>query len=295
MTDPLLHKLFPVAVNSNIKVIKDTDVVKVENENICECKNSYVYNAIYNNEEALVIMFKHSHTGYKVLLDISEKYNILQQKHEKNVLRIYAVFIDNSYINFKLPKISLIVEKCKPIRRLILEKINLPFESKIDLILNALDSLILLYTYTKEPYKYINSSNFLINSDYDVKIVSHGLEIILSNPAFNTIKSSSYYSPKIIMNPFSKQTISDDIYSFGILMYEILSYKIPFENMKSRDIISCVESNKIESILNISSINCPDTLKNLIKKCVSIDPVIRPSFKEIYQNISIYKFNKKIE
>ncbi|AFB76959.1 tyrosine kinase-like protein [Cotia virus SPAn232] len=291
MTDTLLNKLFPDIVNNNIKVIKYSDVVKIENENY-ECKNSYVYNAIYNNEEVLVIMFKDSHTGYKVLMDISEKYNILQQKHEKNMLRIYAAFVDN-HIKFKMPKISLIVEKCKPIRKIILEKINLPFENKIDLIFNSLTSLILFYNYTKKPYKYINSSNFLMNSEYDIKIVSHGLETILSNPAFNTMKSSSYYSPKLIMNPFNEQTISDDIYSFGILMYEILSYKIPFENMKSREIISCIKNNKIESELNISSINCPDILKNLIKRCINIDPVIRPSFKEIYQNILIYKFNKK--
>jgi serine/threonine protein kinase len=71
-----------------------------------------------------------------------------------------------------------------------------------------------------------------------------------------------------------------DIYSFGIILYEIFSSKIPYEGMKEKDIITGVVKG-IRPDFNCLRSDTPKEYIDLIKKCLEKDPLKRPSTNDI--------------
>jgi len=71
-----------------------------------------------------------------------------------------------------------------------------------------------------------------------------------------------------------------DIYSFGIVLYEIFSMKIPYEGKKEKDIImDTVKGNRPD--LKFLRDDTPLEYVELIMKCLEKDPSKRPSANDI--------------
>lgn len=77
-----------------------------------------------------------------------------------------------------------------------------------------------------------------------------------------------------------------DVYAFGILLWEILTEKIPFDKLSAVQIMQHVcnknQRPKIDQ-------NCPPALRQLIEKCWDVDPNKRPSFRKIFKKFSSHK------
>ncbi|EJW71819.1 hypothetical protein WUBG_17276 [Wuchereria bancrofti] len=77
-----------------------------------------------------------------------------------------------------------------------------------------------------------------------------------------------------------------DIWSFGVVLWELLTQEIPYKDVDSMAIIWGVGSNNL-------SLPIPDTapegLKLLLKQCWSIKPQNRPSFSQILKHIAVFK------
>ena len=70
-----------------------------------------------------------------------------------------------------------------------------------------------------------------------------------------------------------------DIYSFGMILYEIYSRKTPYENEDGR-ILRKVCDPRVNYRPTIPS-TCPDKMRELIKKCWNGKPVIRPRAEDL--------------
>jgi serine/threonine protein kinase len=69
-----------------------------------------------------------------------------------------------------------------------------------------------------------------------------------------------------------------DIYSFGMVCYEILTGNIPFPNHTSmRELRKKIKDGLRPNLLE----HCPQQLSKLIQACYHSDPATRPSFFEI--------------
>ncbi|AAL69879.1 SPV140 tyrosine protein kinase-like protein [Swinepox virus] len=257
--------------NDNMIIIK-------ENEQLS------IYRGEFNNKDVLIKTFKKFHIGHKVLIDITEnEIKNMKKIDSNNILRIYAFYVE---MVDDLPRLSLILEYCKRgyLKNVLMNEKQLLFKTRLDMAIDCCNGLYNLYKYTNKPYGYISSNVFLVEENYKVKIIAHGLEKVMSSPSFKDINTSVYLSPKLINNIFSKHNLEDDVYSLGILLWEIFTGDVPYKNLSIKELFKNININELR--LEISG---HTFIKNIVNHCLVHDEVKRPNLKDILYNLSMYK------
>lgn len=91
----------------------------------------------------------------------------------------------------------------------------------------------------------------------------------------------AYLAPEVFLkHEYSK---ASDVYSFGLLLYEILTDKMPFDvNSNAIDIKRFIADQNKRPKFNKA---IPKSYRHLIEKCWSQNPEERPTFDEIVQNL----------
>jgi len=117
----------------------------------------------------------------------------------------------------------------------------------------------------------IKSENILIDKDSRVKILDFGLAKLKGGTQltqeFSKMGTVNYMSPEQVRGlPID---LRSDIWSFGVLLYEMLTGKLPFAADYSQAIMYAIVNEEPEAIA-ISGI--PEELKQIIKKCLMKDP-----------------------
>jgi serine/threonine protein kinase len=83
-----------------------------------------------------------------------------------------------------------------------------------------------------------------------------------------------YLLRKVSYNP------SCDIYSFGMIMYEIYSRKTPYEGENPRKILRKICDPRVNHRPTIPA-NCPDKMREIMKKCWNGKAAIRPAAEDL--------------
>uniref|UniRef100_A0A8D0KFR8 receptor protein-tyrosine kinase n=1 Tax=Salvator merianae TaxID=96440 RepID=A0A8D0KFR8_SALMN len=124
--------------------------------------------------------------------------------------------------------------------------------------------------------------NVLINSNLVCKVSDFGLSRILEDDpeAAYTTKGGKipirWTAPEAIA--FRKFTSASDVWSYGIVMWEVVSYgERPYWEMTNQDVIKAVE----EGYRLPSPMDCPAALYQLMLNCWQKDRNSRPKFDEI--------------
>ncbi|GBC16958.2 kinase-like domain-containing protein [Rhizophagus irregularis DAOM 181602=DAOM 197198] len=92
-----------------------------------------------------------------------------------------------------------------------------------------------------------------------------------------------YIAPEILR--YQNYTQAADIYSFGIIIYEIISGLPPYNDVRHDKDLAIKICLGLRPSLNIK---VPQIIVDLIKRCLDADPLNRPSAKEIHR---IFEFS----
>ncbi|XP_075059777.1 ephrin type-A receptor 5 isoform X3 [Mixophyes fleayi] len=124
--------------------------------------------------------------------------------------------------------------------------------------------------------------NILINSNLVCKVSDFGLSRVLEDDpeAAYTTRGGKipirWTAPEAIA--FRKFTSASDVWSYGIVMWEVMSYgERPYWEMTNQDVIKAVE----EGYRLPSPMDCPAALYQLMLECWQKDRNSRPKFEEI--------------
>lgn len=129
----------------------------------------------------------------------------------------------------------------------------------------------------------LRAANILVDSDNSVKVSDFGLAKIISDDTqadHSTKFPIKWTAPEAALHHIF--SIKSDVWSFGILMYEIITYGgPPYPGMSTRQTI--VEVEKGYRLPNPHTANhpCPDDLYNLMLKCWDARPENRPTFRSL--------------
>ncbi|XP_019755996.2 mitogen-activated protein kinase kinase kinase 10 [Dendroctonus ponderosae] len=150
------------------------------------------------------------------------------------------------------------------------------------------------YLHSRAPISLIHrdlkSSNVLLseaieNDDLNcktLKITDFGL----AREVYQTTRMSqagtyAWMAPEVIReSTFSK---GSDIWSYGVLLWELLTGQVPYKGIDTLAVAYGVASNRLTLLIPTT---CPQPWKELMEKCWEADPHNRPSFEQILEDLN---------
>lgn len=124
----------------------------------------------------------------------------------------------------------------------------------------------------------LKSANILLDESYTAKLADFGLSRLkaVRSGMTGNCGTVQWMAPEVLCNEDYAEPA--DVYSFGIILWEMLTKECPYDGMTPiQCALSVLNENKRPEIPEW----CPQSLRALIKKCVERDPHSRPTFTQI--------------
>ena len=133
----------------------------------------------------------------------------------------------------------------------------------------------------------IKPQNILIDREGNVKITDFGIAVALSDTSLtqtNTLLGSVHYlSPEQARG--GMVTIQTDIYALGIVLYELLTGRVPFDGESAVSIALKHFQEPLPPVVNPTAM-VPQSLENIVLKATAKDPMNRyRSCYEMFQDL----------
>jgi len=142
----------------------------------------------------------------------------------------------------------------------------------------------------------LRAANILVNENLIVKVADFGLarltssgqdddNVYLANEA--TKFPIKWTAPEAAYE--RKFTIKSDVWSYGILLYEIITYgRLPYPGMTGSEVLQSVERGYRMPKPENSVFQCPDSYYDMMLKCWNKQPESRPTFRFLYDYFDDY-------
>lgn len=130
----------------------------------------------------------------------------------------------------------------------------------------------------------LKSPNVLIAANDIIKISDFGTsrEWNEKSTKMSFAGTVAWMAPEVIRNEPCSEKV--DVWSFGVVLWELLVHEVPYKDVDSSAIIWGVGSNSLHLPVPNS---CPDGFKLLMMQCWSAKPRNRPSFRQIQMHLEI--------
>jgi serine/threonine protein kinase len=133
----------------------------------------------------------------------------------------------------------------------------------------------------------VKPSNLLVTSSYHIKIADFGLSHMKNNPTkgagvYSVCGTRCYIAPEVLQKkPYDTKA---DVFSYGVVLCEMITGTYPFETLESRETHSLNEM-VVSGIRPHIPDECFPGLRGLLESCWQDDPVMRPSMDEILDSL----------
>ncbi|RHZ86534.1 hypothetical protein Glove_50g61 [Diversispora epigaea] len=187
-----------------------------------------------------------SNNFYKIFMNELQNYNAVN--HHKNIIKFYGVSID-----YSTERCYLVLQYAKDndLRTFLRNNFkNLDWETKIKMAQDITNGLCYMHE-ANIVHRDLHSKNVLVHEE-KLLITDLGLSQPLESNSNSMAGGMFAYSdPEYIRNPIMyKRSKASDIYSLGVLFWELSSGIPPFDNLKSLEILEMVKSGLREAPIN---------------------------------------------
>uniref|UniRef100_A0A5B7AWS8 non-specific serine/threonine protein kinase n=1 Tax=Davidia involucrata TaxID=16924 RepID=A0A5B7AWS8_DAVIN len=129
----------------------------------------------------------------------------------------------------------------------------------------------------------LKSSNLLVDKNWTVKVGDFGLSR-LKHETYLTTKTGKgtpqWMAPEVLRNEPSDE--KSDVYSYGVILWELATEKIPWDNLNSMQVIGAV--GFMNQRLEIPKEVDPQWA-SIIESCWHNEPQCRPTFQELLEKL----------
>lgn len=245
--------------NLNCKEFNILDCQQIDKLKSKGCKKICDYSEVFRVSQNPSFVLKEERNESKIRYFLQE-YEILIKLDHPNIIKSYGIcFGDESH------PVSIILESCPSDLKNSLN--NLKDYEQVSIIYEICKVMIFVHS-NKIIHRDLKPENILLDQNNHVKLCDFGIAKIIESitqTMTSNMGTFKYMAPEI-KNGSSKYDNKVDVYSFGIIVYNILTEgkfpnkddKYPFKNSK----------------INAFS-------QKLITKCLDDSPKNRPTFREI--------------
>lgn len=226
------------------------------------------------NKYAIKKIYKKNDEKYLKYVD--KEIEIMKKLNHKNIIKLYDIIYTEKYI-------FLVLEYCDSDLHNFINRTDLD-EDNIKYIIRQITDALKYIMDNNIVHRDLKPQNILINNNLAIKLCDFGFAREFKGTLLTeTICGSPLYmAPEILNN--HKYNLKSDIWSLGIIMYEMFMKDHPFKANNMADLINKLNSNK--PILLNNDIN--EKCKELIYNLLIIDYKDRIEWDEIFTNEWIY-------
>lgn len=198
-----------------------------------------------------------------------------------NIVEMYDVGEDNGIYYIVMEYIE-----GKTLKQLIKKRGALTLSETIDIMLQITDGISQAHD-SYIIHRDLKPQNIMIKEDGTIKITDFGIAMALNSTQLtqtNSVMGSVHYLPPEQASG-KGSTIRSDIYSMGILFYEILTGSLPFKGENAVEIALKQMRDEIPSVCKKNSA-IPQSVENVILKATAKNPKNRYSdSKEMHADL----------
>ena len=198
-----------------------------------------------------------------------------------NIVEMYDVGEDNGTYYIVMEYIN-----GKTLKQLIKKRGALTLSECIDIMLQLTDGVDHAHA-SYIIHRDLKPQNIMIQDNGEIKITDFGIAMALNNTQLtqtNSVMGSVHYLPPEQANG-KGATVKSDIYSMGIMMFELLTGNLPFKGDNAVEIAFKQIKNDIPSIRE-SNPSIPQSVENVILKATAKNPKNRyASSKEMHDDL----------
>eukprot|EP00803_Ostreobium_quekettii_P004804 evm.model.scf_1329.5 EVM.evm.TU.scf_1329.5 scf_1329:31213-38564(-) len=163
----------------------------------------------------------------------------------------------------------------------LLHKTNAKIDERLRLRMAIDVAKGMCYLHSFKPpiiHRDLKSPNLLVDKDWTVKVCDFGLSKVRANTLapWSRAGTPEWMAPEVLRNEPSNE--SCDVYSYGVILYELITGKEPWEELSAMQVVGAVGFNGQQLELP------PDldpTVRGIMDKCMAVNPSDRPTFEEI--------------
>ena len=239
------------------------------------------YDTILEREVAVKILRGDLADDEKFVRRFQREANAASSLKHPNIVEMYDVGEDHGRYFIVMEYIS-----GKTLKSLIKKRGALTLPEVLD-IMAQLTSAVACAHDSYIIHRDIKPQNVMFLEDGRVKITDFGIAMALNSNELtqtNSVMGSVHYLPPEQANG-SGSTMKSDIYSLGILMYELITGKLPFKGDNAVEIAIKQMKTPIPSVCEFNP-NIPQSVENIILKACAKNPKNRyDSVVEMYEDI----------
>jgi len=234
-----------------------------------------VYKGLWGNVEVAVKKVTRQMDVEKWLLEV----NLLFSLRHPNVVSFYCACVNP-------PNRCIVLEYVQrgSVQKVLLDP-NVTLTHELRLSFARDTACGVQYLHSQDPpviHRDLKSDNLLVTADWVVKVSDFGLSRF-KDETYSYLQPSSPFdvtitSPEVLeQNHISEKA---DVYSFGLLLWELYTRRRPFKDMNPHWVAQSVINDQLRPSLNEAADWCPDYVSLMIR-CWAQDHRERPTFQEI--------------
>ncbi|KAK3140006.1 hypothetical protein QOZ80_5AG0393980 [Eleusine coracana subsp. coracana] len=239
-----------------------------------------VYHALWYGSDVAVKVFSKQEYSEDVIQTFRQEVSLMKKLRHPNILLFMGAVTSPQrlcIVTEFLPRGSLF-------RLLQRSNTKLDVRRRVHMALDIARGMNYLH-HSSPPiiHRDLKSSNLLVDKNWTVKVADFGLSR-LKRETFLTTKTGKgtpqWMAPEVLRNEPSDE--KSDVYSYGVILWELVTQKIPWENLNSMQVIGAV--GFMNQRLDIPSDVDPQWT-SVILSCWESDPQRRPTFQELLERL----------
>ncbi|XP_018668763.2 uncharacterized protein LOC100180133 [Ciona intestinalis] len=241
----------------------------------------------------------------KLIQKLPMEIQALQSLNHHNIVRMHGLTIWDNYLGVILDyhpvgNLHSLLDKTNPAMQ---DPIQISMQLKIRIAIDIANALCFLHAFDKKKgmvHGDMKPSNVLLDNALRVKLIDFGTTVIEAHTTQRKASTSSkqtnkskegayticYCAPEFLKNPF-KRNKCQDVYSYGMILYQILSGKPPFSHIQEEEHIrNAVINNQRpelerEKLLQPRDREISDCLDKVMRRCWGHEEKNRPQIFDV--------------